>query len=570
MSSPIFIVLQRLRYPLLLLVIVYSVLILVFTIIPGVDDKGNPWTMSFFHAFYFVSFMGSTIGFGEIPYPFSDGQRFWALFGIYASVISWLYSIGRLLQIIKDPAFQLVLTESMFSKRVNRINEPFYLICGYGDTGKLLARGLSELDIRCVVLDKSQQRIDDLAIEENDINIPSLCANAIFPEVLELAGLKHPKCVGVLALTHDNQVNLKIAITSKLLSKNINVISRADTNDVMANMDSFDTDHIINPYQMFAKRLALAIRSPEAYLVYEWFTNADHRLIDEPPVIPKGKWLICGYGRFGKSVSQYLEYEGIRTKIVEARPQQTDAPGDVVVGSGTEAITLKDAGIMDASGVVAGTDNDSNNLSIIMTAKEIKKHHKIFTVARQNYHRNSRVFDAAELDLVMQPAIIVVREILALIKTPLLSEFLTLVTQQKKDWINILISRLSGIFDSDTPHVWTVSTSSLKSSSVKKMISEDHICIEDLLKNINNRDRKLSCLALFIKNKHHGYKLLPDLDQIIEVGDEILFCGDHVSEDSIHALLKYDYMLRYVKDGTSYRKGYVWNYFFGSNKPGIN
>jgi len=561
MSSPIFIVLQRLRYPLLLLVIVYSVLIFGFTVIHGVDDKGNPWTMSFFHAFYFVSFMGSTIGFGEIPYEFTDAQRFWTILGIYASVISWLYSIGRLLQVLKDPAFQLMMTESMFSKRVNRINEPFYLICGYGDTGKLLAHGLSELNIRCVVIDKLQQRIDDLAIEEQDINIPSLCANAIFPEVLELAGLKHDKCLGVLALTHDNQVNLKIAITAKLLNKRVNVISRADTNEVMANMASFETDHIINPYQMFAKRLALAIRSPEAYLVYEWFTNADHRLIDEPPVIPKGKWLICGFGRFGKSVSQYLEYEGIRTKVIEARPQQTDAPGDVVVGSGTESITLKDAGIMEASGVVAGTDNDSNNLSIIMTAKEIKKHHHLFTVARQNYHRNTRVFQAANLDLVMQPAIIVVREILALIKTPLLSEFLTLVTKQKKAWINILVSKLSGTFESDTPHVWTVSTSLLKSSLVKNMIKDEGVIIDDLMRNISNRERKLSCLALLIKHNSDKYTLLPSPEHVIQYGDEILFCGDHKSADSIHALLQYDYMLRYVKYNESYRKGVVWNYF---------
>ena len=100
-----------------------------------------------------------------------------------ASVISWLYSIGRLLQIIKDPAFQLVLTEHSFSKRVNRINEPFYLICGYGDTGKLLAHGLGELNIRCVVVDKSQQRVDDLVIEENDID-----ANALFYTESEKAG----------------------------------------------------------------------------------------------------------------------------------------------------------------------------------------------------------------------------------------------------------------------------------------------------------------------------------------------------------------------------------------------
>ena len=51
--------------PLLVLIGVYSVSILGLVLIPGQDDQGMPWRMNFFHAFYFVSFMGSTIGFGS-------------------------------------------------------------------------------------------------------------------------------------------------------------------------------------------------------------------------------------------------------------------------------------------------------------------------------------------------------------------------------------------------------------------------------------------------------------------------------------------------------------------------
>ena len=68
-----------------------AVFILGFVLIPGVDDQGDPWRMDFFHAFYFVSFMGTTIGFGEIPYAFTEAQRLWATISIYATVISWLY-----------------------------------------------------------------------------------------------------------------------------------------------------------------------------------------------------------------------------------------------------------------------------------------------------------------------------------------------------------------------------------------------------------------------------------------------------------------------------------------------
>ena len=63
MSIVFYLLLRRLRLPLLVLVGVYAISILGFVLIPGQDNHGNVWDMSFFHAFYFVSFMGSTIGF---------------------------------------------------------------------------------------------------------------------------------------------------------------------------------------------------------------------------------------------------------------------------------------------------------------------------------------------------------------------------------------------------------------------------------------------------------------------------------------------------------------------------
>ncbi len=82
--------------------------------------------MSFFHAFYFVSYMGTTIGFGEIPYAFTDAQRLWAIVGIYATVITWLYSIGATLSAFQDASFQSLLKENAFRRAVNRITEPFF------------------------------------------------------------------------------------------------------------------------------------------------------------------------------------------------------------------------------------------------------------------------------------------------------------------------------------------------------------------------------------------------------------------------------------------------------------
>ena len=103
-------ILRQMRRPLIALILAYTVSILGMVVVPGVDDQGNTYHMSFFHAFYFVSYTATTIGFGEIPYPLSEAQRMWALASIYLSVVAWLYAIGKILTLVQDPAFRQATT----------------------------------------------------------------------------------------------------------------------------------------------------------------------------------------------------------------------------------------------------------------------------------------------------------------------------------------------------------------------------------------------------------------------------------------------------------------------------
>ena len=133
-------ILRRMRAPFLLLICVYSIAILGMVLIPGVDDNGDVWNMSFFHAFYFVSYTATTIGFGEIPYPLSDAQRLWALLIVYTSVTSWFYALGKTITLIQDKTFRVAIIQSRFKRNVEIIRRPFYLICGFGETGSALVR----------------------------------------------------------------------------------------------------------------------------------------------------------------------------------------------------------------------------------------------------------------------------------------------------------------------------------------------------------------------------------------------------------------------------------------------
>ena len=87
-SSVLHLLLRRMRAPLITLVVIYAILIGGFTLVGGIDASGAPAPpMSFFHAFYFMSYTATTIGFGEIPATFGDAQRMWTTATIYLSVV---------------------------------------------------------------------------------------------------------------------------------------------------------------------------------------------------------------------------------------------------------------------------------------------------------------------------------------------------------------------------------------------------------------------------------------------------------------------------------------------------
>ncbi len=144
-TSTIFLVLRRLRTPLIVLIVIFAVSVLGLTLVPGPPDPnggGSGPRMSFFHAAYFISYTATTIGFGEIPYAFSEQQRLWTLLCIYLSVIGWAYTLGTVFAMLQDKTFLNAIAVQRFSRQVRHLREPFFLVCGYGETGRLICHAL--------------------------------------------------------------------------------------------------------------------------------------------------------------------------------------------------------------------------------------------------------------------------------------------------------------------------------------------------------------------------------------------------------------------------------------------
>lgn len=550
-SSVIFVLLRRMRAPLIVLILVFAIAVLGFVLIPGVDDKGQAWAMGFFHALYVVTYTATTIGFGELPYLFNDAQRLWMMITVYMTVIAWLYSIGALFSIFQDPVVRVLLRESRFRRAVRRIREPFYLICGYGDTGCTLVRALDADGLRSVVLDISIERINLLETEDLQNATPGLNADASKPSILLTAGLRSPFCNAVAALTNNDEVNLQITLTSQLLHPDIVTVARADSRYTAESLRSFGTHHVVSPFDTFAKILQHALRAPATHALYERLMGEHGHPLSTLLVPPRGRWIVCGYGRFGRTIHDALVGEGLTVQIIEQDCNRVQDMTQAIVGPGTDADTLKRAGVLDAVGLVAATDNDARNLAIVMTARGLNA--KLFVISRQNERENELVFDAARLDMVMRHGESVAHEIYTRLLTPLMVEVLAYADQQDSEWTQALLSQLDAAAPGIHPWRWTLDVRSKDAPALSRAVSAGHqVTIGDLLRNPHDREAPSNGVALLLRRGSEN-SILPKLDEALHKGDSVLFCGDARVRRNVLWISRNVNILSYVLTGEERR-----------------
>ncbi|MBK6999541.1 MAG: potassium channel protein [Rhodoferax sp.] len=559
MNNVFFHVLRRMRVPLIVLITLYAVSVLGLTLIPGVDAAGKPSApMSFFHAFYFISYTATTIGFGEIPTAFSDAQRLWVVFCIYLTVIGWSYSILTILALFQDKGFQNTLVANRFARRVRHIREPFYLICGCGETGSLVCQTLDRLGRKFVILEKNELCVQELDLVDFKTDTPVLACDARLPANLMLAGLRHDKCCGVLALTDNEEVNLAIAIATRLVNPDVQVLARALSPLLTANMASFGTNHIINPFERFAEYLALAVAAPQRYRLLEILTGLPGTPLSEPHRPPRGRWVVCGYGRFGHAIVQRLALTGIHLTIID--PRQPDAPDmHWIQGIGTDAATLRAAGIEAADGIVAGSDNDVNNLSIAVTARELNP--RLFVVTRQNYNANTILFEAFRDDFCMVPNRIIAQESIAILTTPLLTRFLDQVRTKEEPWCHGLANQLEKLDEGRFPDIWGLHLNVSQAFAVHRAILMDDvkITLADLQRDNVERDKSIAMMPLLLVR---GEQLLvtPEPGTMVEAGDQILFAGCAGARSQLELTLDNANVLDYVLTGRERPNSWIWRW----------
>ncbi|MET0693503.1 MAG: NAD-binding protein [Propionibacteriaceae bacterium] len=554
-SSTIFLVMRRMRAPLITLIVIFSISVVGLTLIPGVDPDGNPARISLFESFYFMSYTATTIGFGELPWPFTAEQRLWVTFAIYLSVIGWAYAIGSLLTLAQDRSFRQALALRRFTHKVARLRVPFLLVIGYGRAGELLAKAFDALGQQLVVVDESSDRIDALDMGSYRADIPGLVADAANPHHLSSAGLDHPFCSGVLALTNDDETNLAVTMTAALLRPDLPVISRTISATIGDRMRAFGTPTVVNPFDRFGEHLRLALNAPASYQLLTWLEAGPGAELPErgrPPT--EGRWVMCGYGRFGREVTADLRAAGLEVTIIEPAEQAVPERG-VIVGDASEPEVLARADLAGAVGLVAGTDNDTTNLSMIATARRLNP--QLFLAARQNRPTSSALFGAIGVDALLVPTEVVAHEVYAQISTPMLWRFIQEMPAKGNRWAAELIMQLRDSCGRELPALWKIKLDQEQAPALGRWLSDGRVVLGDLLRSPEDRDRRLQVVPLLLLRDGEA-TLTPAGDTVLAPDDELLFAGQGSERRELESTMVVDSTGAYVLFDQHIPSSWVW------------
>jgi voltage-gated potassium channel len=148
----------------------------------------------------------------------------------------------------------------------------------------------------------------------------------------------------------------------------------------------------------------------------------------------KGHTIICGFGRYGREVVRHLIQQKQPFVIIEENEEKFKLPEFenvnllYVIGDATRDEVLVEAGISEASSLITALNDDSDNLFIVLSAKELKEELQI--VSRAHQARSRQKLRKAGANHVIMPEQIGGFYMATLISKPGAVEFFSYVTNE--------------------------------------------------------------------------------------------------------------------------------------------
>ena len=549
-NSSLFIIFHRMRIPFLVIIITYTISIIGLVVIEGIDEQGNPHHMGIFDAFYFVSYMATTIGFGEAPFEFTYSQRIWVTFSIYITVLGWFYGIGSLVSLLQDKLFLQEIEKAKFDRQISNLKEKFIIILGYNQiTSQIIKKSLKQ-GIRTVVIEKDKNKINNLILENFTPTVPILYTENYNLKALELAGIKKYNCKAIVSLFEDDALNLKISLISRLLNKHVKIAAKSTTTNHSENLKDLDVEIIANPFSIISSEVNMALIAPNLLKLEKWLYRIDNLSVNLPS-FPSGKYIICGYGRMGKKIYKKLKNNNIEVQLVEVNKDNIDnfskdEMQHINFGNADDKEMLIDIGIKDSIAIIAATNDDTTNLSILATAKKLNPN--IMTIVRENEMEDFSIFNNANIDHIFMPSKILINKTANALINPLSDKFIRLILKKDEKWASKLVRKLLEEINEDPILIEFSINEKYTPQIFKHLKNNNNLTLDILSTSLHNKEQRNNVVPLLLQ-REDKITLLPVFEDDLKIGDKILFACDEHAKDDIEYICQNIYEFHYALTG---------------------
>ena len=137
-------------------------------------------------------------------------------------------------------------------------------------------------------------------------------------------------------------------------------------------------------------------------------------------------YVVCGYGRVGRSVSEELSQQGKRFVVIENNEDVfNECVSDgylCILGSATENHVLENARVQEAIGLVSALGSDADNLYVVLTARVFNQ--GALLVSRAEHPESEQKLEMVGADRVISPHQIAGKRMANLMLRPRVCEFL--------------------------------------------------------------------------------------------------------------------------------------------------
>lgn len=536
-TEVIFLIMRRMRTPLIVVIATFSFCTAGIMLMPGEDPQGNPYRLNIFDAFYQMTITLTTVGYTEAPYPFSYPQRMWLSMSIFLLVISWAYSIGVFLALVQGSAFQAAVASQQFRRQVRRLVEPFVIVAGYGDAGRIVGAELDEHYRRFVVIDKEEGRVASVVGEQLSFDVPAVQGDCAEPGVLGMAGLGHRDCEGVLALTDDDDTNLAVVMAASLLRPGLPVLGRCAHRSTRTRIEHFAPGAAINADERFGDYLALSIHQPVSHQLLRWLMDNDQEEL--PPVredLAARHWVICAEDEFGAALLEDLTATGATVDLVDHTCGRPDVSGSV--------------------GFVAGTANDTVNIALAEQARRANP--DVYLVLRQQSNAKKALLDTLRVDSLYVATDLIAREVLARVLNPVFWSFIEHALTRDEVWATQVRDHIRDRCGRHTPERDVVTLSAEKAPAIADWLRRGRtLTLGNLIRRPDDRDETLPIAALVLVRGEET-RFMPDEDTPLALDDQVLLVGKPDGLAQLGEICFYRATVEYLATGRDVPLTWAW------------